>query len=220
MNSPELSLVFPVYNEEDSLPLLKNELENFFGTAHSCEVIFINDGSTDNTGSILQQWAEDPKFRVIHISENIGHQQALIQGIQAARGGWVVTMDADLQDPFQTIFEMISKSKEGFEVVHAQRATRMGESFFRRGLTWVFYRVAKYFFRVPLLVDVGDFRLMSRHAIDVYVSKVKEPRVPRKEIPTLALPQAITRYRRAPRVRGKSKFSFLGLIRLGLQIIG
>lgn len=217
----ELSLVIPMFNEEEIIPFLKTELEIFFSSfPNEFEIIFVNDGSTDATPKLLSQWAlENKHIQLVNLSTNEGHQKALLHGIQNAKGKWVLTMDADLQDPLELLSTLLSKGKEGFDVVHAQRITREGESIIRKASTWLFYRIAKGVFQKSLLLDVGDFRLMSNTALKTYFSQVQNPSILRKEIPRLPLNQAVVGYQRKPRLKGKSKFTLYKLLKFALEIL-
>lgn len=216
----QLSLVFPLFNEEKVISHLQKELNRHSELQKHCEIILVNDGSSDQTQALLEMWSsQDSRVRIIHLKKNIGHQKAILEGLKAATGMNVVTMDADLQDPVEMIPAMISKASEGFDVVHTQRISREGEPIFRKTITWLFYRVAKHVFQKSILLDAGDFRLMSRKAIEVYFSTVEHPHILRHQILSLPLKQTVLKYHRNPRIDGKSKFTFIRLAELAINII-
>ena len=216
-----LSLVFPVFNEEDSIPLLQIELEEFFqNNNQNYEILLVNDGSTDRTKEALDLWAtNNKKVKIIHLEQNQGHQQALIHGLRHSLGNCVVTLDSDLQDPIELISQMLDVSKQGTDIIHMQRISREGERIPRKIITWMFYRLAKNIFQKKLYLDVGDFRLMTRKALDVYFLMYPNPNVLREEIPNVPVSQKLVQYRRNPRLRGNSKFHFFALVRLGCDIL-
>lgn len=216
----QLSLVFPLFNEEKVIPYLQKELNRHPELQNDCEIVLVNDGSSDNTQVLLETWgSQDSRVQVVHLKQNIGHQKAILEGLKAAKGLNVITMDADLQDPVEMIPAMISKAAEGFDVVHTQRISREGEPMFRKTMTWLFYRVAKHVFQKSILLDAGDFRLMSRKAIEVYFSTVERPHILRHQILSLPLKQTVLKYHRNPRIDGESKFTFFRLAQLAIHII-
>jgi polyisoprenyl-phosphate glycosyltransferase len=137
-----LSLVIPVYNEEQVLPLLHDEIRRFAAMLPCpLEVVIVNDGSRDRTIELLAAWAqEDPALTVLDLSRNFGHQVAATAGLDYASGDAVVLMDADLQDPLDVVHEMIRRYMEGYDVVYGQRVAREGEGVFKRASAWLFYR--------------------------------------------------------------------------------
>jgi dolichol-phosphate mannosyltransferase len=216
----QLSLVFPLFNEEKVIPFLQKELNRHLELQNNCEIVLVNDGSSDNTQALLEAWSsQDPRVNIIHLKQNIGHQKAILEGLKAAKGENVITIDADLQDPIEMISSMVSKADEGFDVVHTQRISRSGEPLIRKSMTWLFYRLAKHIFQKSILLDAGDFRLMSRKAIQVYFATVEYPHILRHQILNLPLKQTVLNYHRNPRVVGESKFTFIRLAQLAINII-
>src|SRR5271170_7983432 len=133
MARPTLSLVLPVYNEEEVLPILHGRLQEFLGKVGvDAEVIFVNDGSTDRSMTLLRELvAKDARYKVVSFSRNFGHGNAITAGVDYARGHAVVIMDADLQDPPEVIVKMLERWREGYDVVYAQRLKREGETAFK-----------------------------------------------------------------------------------------
>lgn len=163
-----VSLVLPVYNESDAIDTLVEQLRAAMEQAQlRYEMVFVNDGSTDTSGSQLDALAaEDSRIRVVHFSRNFGHQPALHAGLNYAQGDLIVVMDSDLQDDPQSIPRMIDKWREGYEVVYAIR-TKRKESWLKRTLFAAFYRVLNAVSRAPIPNDAGNFGLMDRAVVDV-----------------------------------------------------
>ncbi|MCC7460579.1 MAG: glycosyltransferase family 2 protein [Proteobacteria bacterium] len=215
MNRKKLSIVIPVYNEEQAIPYLKTALLDFGKTLPmELEVVLVNDGSSDNTKAMLHDWKHQQSGIVVcDLLVNTGHQQAIQSGLELATGDYVVTMDADLQDPVPVIFDFIRKSEEGFDVVHSRRISRKNENTFRKVAAWIFYRLAKRLLNQNMLLDVGDFRLVTREALQQYLI-LPDRKFVRGEIIQLQVPQAVVSYHREGRVAGVSKFSFRKLLEL------
>jgi polyisoprenyl-phosphate glycosyltransferase len=166
--SPELSVVVPLYNEAEVLPEFGRRLAAVLpACASSWEVLYVDDGSTDESPAILLAAAAvDPAVRVMRFTRNFGHQAAVTAGIEHARGAAVVVIDADLQDPPEVIPELMAGWRAGFEVVSAVRAVREGENALRLLFIRVFYRLIRRISSVDLTPDVGDFRLLDRKVAD------------------------------------------------------
>src|SRR5947209_12688230 len=154
------SIVLPIYNEEATLPILVRRLDALLSELDGpAEAIFVDDGSSDTSGIFLDACAKaDPRFRLIKLSRNFGHQIAISAGMDAARGDAVIVMDADLQDPPEVVHRMVEQWKHGFQVVYARRLSREGESAFKRISANLFYRALARVAAVDIPKDVGDFR--------------------------------------------------------------
>jgi glycosyltransferase involved in cell wall biosynthesis len=211
-----LSIVVPCYNEEPGLPLLAAEIARFIDASpYPCEVLLVNDGSTDRTIDYLAEWsARDPRIKVLSLSRNFGHQLAATAGVDNALGDAVVLIDADLQDPLDVIHEMVAQYRLGYDVVCGQRAVRMGENFFKRASAWLFYRLMQFLFLRSLPHDVGDFRLMSRRCVDSLRSMRELHRFLRGMVAWVGYPQICVRYQRQPRAAGATKYPLSKMIRL------
>ena len=157
-----ISVVIPLYNEEENIPQLKERLVKATESwSEPFECVLVNDGSHDKTPLMLNQLAEeDSRFRIIHFSRNFGHQPAISAGIQHAKGDAVIIMDGDLQDPPEILLEFINKWKEGYEVVYAVR-TKRKEGFFKKLGYATFYRVLHAISDIDIPLDSGDFCLME-----------------------------------------------------------
>lgn len=220
--NPVLSVVVPMYNEEEVLPLLVQRLRPVLdGLGCDYEVVAVDDGSTDLTPALLQrlhrEWLQ---LRVVRLRTNAGHQAAISAGLQAARGDYLVTIDADLQDPPEVIGEMLAKAQqEGVDVVYGVRSDRTSDSLFKRVTARTFYRVIRGLSGSSAPSDAGDFRLMSRATVDAINELPEHNRVLRFIVPALGFPSAAVEYRRAERAAGASKYPFLKMLKLSLDSV-
>ena len=166
-----LSIVIPIYNEEPIIAELHRRLASFLPTLAAetgldWEVLFVNDGSSDRSLTLLRELAaEDSRFKVLSFSRNFGHQMAITAGVDRAEGDVVVIMDADLQDPPEVVVDMVARWREGYDVVYGVRARRLGETVFKRLTAALFYRMLRTLTGVEIPIDAGDFRLMSRAVV-------------------------------------------------------
>ncbi|BCW93405.1 MAG: glycosyl transferase [Thermoanaerobaculum sp.] len=219
--SVELSVVVPVFNEEENLPELYRRLTAVLGTAASSwEILFVDDGSRDRSWEIIRGLAEnDPHVRGLRFSRNFGHQMAFAAGLDHARGQAVVIMDADLQDPPELIPQLLAKHREGYEVVYAVRTARHGETFFKRLTAKLFYRLLARITSVHIPLDTGDFRLMGRRAVEAFRRLPERHRFTRGLVAWLGFPQTGVPYERAPRHAGTTKYPLRKMLRLALDAI-
>jgi polyisoprenyl-phosphate glycosyltransferase len=157
------SIVIPIFNEQAVLPLLFDRLDALLDRLDGrAEAVLVDDGSRDNSASLLAaKTASDSRYRFIKLSRNFGHQVAITAGMDAASGNAIIVMDADLQDPPEVVVEMIARWKDGFDVVYARRATRGGESVFKRKTAALFYKSLSLISSVQIPREVGDFRLIA-----------------------------------------------------------
>jgi len=212
----KLSIVVPMYNEERIVPLFRAAAQSFVNElACETEIVLVNDGSRDSTIEQLESWAlADHRIKVIHLSRNFGHQVAATAGLDHASGDAIVLMDADLQDPFSVIHEMIDRYCEGYDVAYGQREVREGETWFKLSTAWLFYRLMRFLVYKDLPVDAGDFRLISRECLDG-LSRMREiHRFLRGMTAWVGFPQVAVRYRRAPRAAGETKYPIRKLLSL------
>jgi dolichol-phosphate mannosyltransferase len=204
-----ISIIIPCYNEEPVIPFLRRELTTFLD-ALPCksEVILVNDGSRDNTLTLLVEWAqEDPRIHILQLSRNFGQDVATTAGLDHATGDAVILMDSDLQDPLHAIYGMIEQYCAGYDVVYGEREKRTGESPFKLLSAWLFYRLMRLLAYRDLPADVGNFRLISRPCLDA-LSKMREShRFLRGMIAWVGFPQTSVIYRRESRVAGVTKYS-------------
>ncbi len=204
-----LSIVIPVYNEQEVLPALRARLTACIDTLPcEVEVLLVNDGSTDGTLDVLHDWAcADPRINVLCMARNFGHQAALTAGLDEARGEAIVAIDADLQDPPEVIVQMLEKYREGYDVVYGRRTSRAGETLFKRFTAWGFYRLMRKLVHKDLPADVGDFRLVSRPCLDALKSMRETHRFIRGMVAWVGFPQTDVPFERAPRTAGKTNYS-------------
>lgn len=211
-----LSLVIPVFNEEEVLPLLLARLDTLLeATPCAAEVVFVDDGSADRTAELLAaRAAADPRVKVVRFARNFGHQVALTAGLEVAAGDAVVALDADLQDPPEVVEQMIERYRAGAHVVYAERLSREDEGPIKRGTAAVFYRLMRWFVHPRLPVNVGDFRLMSRPAVDALNRMPERARFIRGMVAWLGFPCDTVYYHRPGRAAGEAKYTFWKSLRL------
>lgn len=215
-NPTLLSVVIPCYNEEAVLPLLRERLEAFFASLPGrAEAVLVNDGSRDRTLEILLAWAhEDPRIKVVSLAGNFGHQTAVTAGLDYAAGDAVVIMDADLQDPPEVVHAMIERYCAGYDVVYGKRVERAGESVFKKFTAWAFYRVMQRVVHRDLPSDAGDFRLVSRAALDAVRAMREQHRFLRGMFAWVGFAQTAVEYKRAERAAGETKYPLHKMLKL------
>ncbi len=212
---PALSVVVPVFNEESNVDLLYQRLAGALSRLGEVEYIFVNDGSQDETLAKVKALRDrDASVKYLSFSRNFGHQVAVTAGLDAARGQAVVIIDADLQDPPEVIPELYQKFQEGFDVVYAVRSQRKGESFLKKFTAKVFYRLLRFLTGFSIPVDVGDFRLMSRRAVDVFNHLRERHRYVRGMVSWLGFKQTGVSYVRDPRHSGETKYTLGKMFKL------
>jgi polyisoprenyl-phosphate glycosyltransferase len=213
------SIVIPIYNEEESfLPLVKRLREVMDQLDGPAEVILIDDGSRDGSYALMEQAnSEDPRFKLLQLSRNFGHQVAITAGMDVAAGQAVIVMDADLQDPPEVILQMIDRWKEGYEVVYALRERRDGETLFKRRSATLFYGIQRRLADTDQPVDVGDFRLVDRKALDAFLQMRERNRYVRGMFSWIGFRQTAVPYARASRQAGQSKYPLRKMVRLALD---
>lgn len=211
-----LSVVIPVFNEEEVLPETYRRLtEVMEGLSEPYELIFVNDGSRDRSPEILDRLArEDPRVRVIHFSRNFGHQAAITAGMDYARGEAVIVIDADLQDPPEVIPEMVARWREGYEVVYGKRVKREGETFFKRFTASIFYRFLRAMTEIDIPLDTGDFRLVDRKVVEVMKLLREKNRFIRGLIAWVGFRQVALEYVRHKRFAGTTKYPLRKMLKL------
>jgi polyisoprenyl-phosphate glycosyltransferase len=215
MDAMKYSIVVPIYNEEESFAELVKRLSGVMDRLDGpAEVILVDDGSHDASYQLMSQVnRDDPRFKVIQLSRNFGHQVAITAGMDAAAGQAVVIIDADLQDPPEVILEMAARWQEGYEVVYAVREHREGETRFKTGTATVFYNLLRRLADVEQPVDVGDFRLVDRKALDAFLLMREHNRYVRGMFSWIGFRQGAVRYQRASRHAGTSKYPLRKMIK-------
>lgn len=214
-----LCVVIPVYNEAAMLPLLVPRLLNALAYVPAeCSVLFVDDGSKDHTASLLADFAvQHPQIGYLKFARNFGKEAAMTAGIDHADADAVVVIDADLQDPPELIKDFWQKFDEGYDVVYGQRATRAGESWLKRTTASAFYRVMDRMSRIPVPRDTGDFRLMSRRAVDALKQLRERHRFMKGLFAWVGYKQVGLLYHRDPRAAGTTKFNYWKLWNFALE---
>lgn len=208
-----VSVVIPLLNEEEAIPLLLSRLRKTLDRL-TWEIVFVDDGSTDTTSFLLEQAAlEDPRIKLLRFSRNFGHQAAVTAGLDFANGDAVIVMDADLQDPPELLPQMLELFEQGFDVVSPQRISREAESRFKRWSAAVFYRVLSRMASQRLTPDVGDFRLFSRRAVRAIRSLREQHRYIRGMVAWLGLREAVLPFERRSRAAGQTKYPLMKMLR-------
>ncbi|MCR4324826.1 MAG: glycosyltransferase family 2 protein [Candidatus Curtissbacteria bacterium] len=214
-----ISIVIPILNEEKNIPVLYKEvIKNVEG--FNREFIFINDGSTDRSAEIINKLREkDKSVKLVNLSRNFGHQIAITCGVDMAGGDAAIIMDADLQDPPTVIPKMIKKWQEGYDVVYGKRLKREGESYFKLWTARAFYSLINLLSGTKIPDNVGDFRLISKNVIEVLKVTREYQRFLRGMISWVGFDQTAVQFKRARRYSGKSKYSTLSMVKLGVDAL-
>jgi len=224
MAGPVLSLVLPIYNEEAIIPELDRRLRAFLadvgsGVGDAWEVIFVNDGSKDRSPALLKELAAaEPRYKVLSLSRNFGHQMAITAGLDRASGDAVVVMDADLQDPPEVVRQMVARWREGFDVVFGVRSRRHGETAFKKLTAAIFYRLLRGMLGdVSIPVDAGDFRLMSRPVVLTLRALRERHRFVRGLVWWVGFRQTSVSYERPARFAGETKYPLRRMLRFAID---
>lgn len=214
-----ISVVIPIYNEEAIIPELHRRLSSVMAAMpETYELVFVNDGSRDRSVELLRDLAgRDPHSRLVNLSRNFGHQIAITAGMDLAQGDAVVIIDADLQDPPEVIPELAAKWREGFDVVYAVREQRQGESLFKRVTAAGFYRLISKITNVDIPVDTGDFRLMSRTAVEGLKRVREKNRFVRGLVAWLGFKQTGVKFVRHERFAGETKYPLKKMLKFAFD---
>ncbi|MCU0449283.1 MAG: glycosyltransferase family 2 protein [Bernardetiaceae bacterium] len=215
-----LSVVIPIYNEEANLPLLHQRLSQVMqGLGQSYELIFVNDGSRDQSLALVKALAQtDAQVKYVDLSRNFGHQIAVSAGLDRTLGRHVVIIDADLQDPPELIVPMYQKTQhEGYEVVYAKRKKRQGESWLKLLTAKWFYRILANITSIHIPVDTGDFRIMDRRVVEALRQMPEANKFLRGQISWIGYRQTFVEYERGERHGGKTGYTYSKMIRLALN---
>ena len=211
-----VSVVVPVCNEQANLPELRTRLTAALGD-HEFECILVDDGSTDATAAMVRDFArEDPRFKLVSLSRNFGHQAAIVAGLTFARGACVAVMDGDLQDPPELIPDMVRVWRKGAEVVYGLRTARR-ERWFTRATAAIFYRIQSRLTKTPMPLDAGDFAVMDRRVVDVIVAIGERHPYVRGLRSWVGFRQVAFPYERERRRRGARKYTVWTLLDLAVS---
>ena len=214
-----ISVVIPCFNEENSIPFFYSEMERIqIEMKKKFEYIFINDGSTDNTLSVLRRLnASNPNVHYLSFSRNFGKDAALYAGLQRATGDYVTVMDADLQDPPELLIDMYAKIQEGYDVVGTRRADRKGEppirSFFAKAFYWLINKISD----TEMVDGARDFRLMTRQVVDAILELKEVNRFSKGLFSWVGFDVAYISYENRERVAGETSWSFWKLLNYSLD---
>ena len=212
----KVSVVVPCYNEELSVERFYREATAVFsGQAFDYELIFVDDGSSDNTFLKLDELAKaDAKVKVLSFSRNFGQQAAIICGFRASTGDAVVEMDCDLQDPVEVVLEMVKRFEEGFEVVHGRRLSRKGESRFKKSTAKAYYKFLNKITTSKIPQNTGDFKLLSRRVCDIICELSEKGKYLRGLESWVGFKQTFVDFERHARQEGETKYTLKKMVRL------
>jgi glycosyltransferase involved in cell wall biosynthesis len=223
MTAPKLSIVVPCYNEAACLSALHARLTEaaLAAVGEDYEIVLINDGSRDNSWSMMAQLASvDVHIVAIDLSRNHGHQLALTAGLDLCRGQFAFIVDADLQDPPELLGPMLeTMAREGADVVYGVRTERAGETAFKKATAAAFYRLLKRATDVDIPLDAGDFRLMTRRALDVFLAMPEQARFVRGMVAWGGFRQVPFAYERAARLAGETKYPLTKMVRFAFDAL-
>lgn len=214
-----LSVVVPVFNEEDVLPEFHRRLHAVLQSlGESFEILYVDDGSRDDTPAILRALhAADARTGFIRFSRNFGKEAGMSAGLRACCGEAVVLVDVDLQDPPELIPQMLAAWRNGADMVNMQRRVRHGETATKRGTARLFYRFFNWLSEVPIPENVGDFRLLGRRVVDALNSLPERTRFLKGMFAWVGFHQVTLEYDRAPRLAGTSKWRYWKLWNFALE---
>ena len=217
----KVTIIVPAFNEEAVLDLFYTELHAEVGKLpYDCAIIFVNDGSSDQTPQILDRIAEsDPAVKPIHLSRNFGHQAALSAGLEAADGDYIITMDADGQHPPVLLAEMLKLAESGYDIVLTQRIEKEEDHSFKRKTSDLFYKIINKLSDTQTLPGGADFRLMNRAALNALLSMPEYHRFLRGMVSWIGFKSVILPFEVPERIAGKSKYSLKKMVRLASDAV-
>jgi len=216
----KVSIIIPCYNEGETIEEFYRRMASVAGASegYCFEFLFVNDGSSDDTGRSLNALAErDERVKVVHLARNMGHQIAITAGMDYADGEVAVIIDADLQDPPEEIPRMLEKIREGFNLVHAQRRRREGEGWFKLLTAWFFYKLIRSFSTREIIDNCGDFRAFDRNVLKAVRGFRERHRFMRGIFATIGFKQGVIQYDRDRRYAGKTKYPFRKMLGLAVN---
>lgn len=215
-----ITLIIPVYNEEEVLELLYERLKVFRDSRkdYRFEFLFINDGSTDKTLEIIKNLREkDKDISYINLARNFGKETSMLAGLDYAKGDAVVFLDADLQDPPELINEFIKYWEQGYDDVYAQRKTREGESWLKKLTSKIYYRLLSKLTRIPIQIDTGDFRLLDRRVVNALKKAREDSRSMKSMMSWVGYKKKAVFFDRPERAAGETKWNFVKLVGLAID---
>ena len=216
----KITIIIPAYNEEESLPHLYERLEKLMSSMehYEFEILFVNDGSKDNTINLIKEYREkDNRICYVDFSRNFGKEIAMIAGLDYATGDCVIFMDADLQDPPELIPELVKYWEEGYDDVYAKRSSRKGETWLKKFTSKMYYRVLQHLTNVPIQQDTGDFRLLDRRCVNALRKMRESQRNSKSMFSWIGYKKKEVLYDRDPRIAGQTKWNYKKLVDLAID---
>lgn len=222
MNTKKVTILIPCYNEEKSLPLLYDEICSLIDKLqeYRWEILFVNDGSYDRTLSVVKELrAKDSRICFVDLSRNFGKEAAMLAGFDYATGDCMIIMDADLQDPVDVIPLMLKEWNlgAGYDDVYAKRITRGKESWLRKQLSLLYYKMLQKTTSIDVLQNVGDFRLLDRKCIDALKQMRESERNTKGMFCWIGFKKKEILFDRGDRVEGRSSWNLLSLLNLAID---
>lgn len=216
----KITILVPAYNEEEALPLLYERVSKIMNDIkdYEFELLFVNDGSKDNTLNEIKKLREqDKRVSYVDFSRNFGKEIGMIAGLDYATGDCVIIMDADLQDPPELIPQMVELWEQGYDDVYAQRKSRKGETWLKKFTSKMYYKVLQSLTRVPIQKDTGDFRLLDRRCVNALKKMRETSRCSKSMFSWIGYNKKAILYDRDPRIAGKTKWNYMKLIDLAID---
>ena len=216
----KITIIIPAYNEEESLPPLYERLEKLMSSMehYEFEILFVNDGSKDNTINLIKEYREkDNRISYVDFSRNFGKEIAMVAGLDYATGDCVIFMDADLQDPPELIPELVKYWEEGYDDVYAKRNSRKGETWLKKFTSKMYYRVLQHLTNIPIQEDTGDFRLLDRRCVNALKKMRESQRQSKSMFSWIGYKKKEVLYDRDPRIAGKTKWNYKKLVDLAID---
>lgn len=216
----KISFVLPIYNEQDNIPILYGKLRDIVTTLWvDHEMVFVNDWSQDDSlNKLIDLHASDPKVKVIDLARNFWHERALTAGLDRAEGDYIVIMDADMQDPPETIIPMFQKLNEGYDVVYAKRKLRH-DGWMKNTASNLFYRFINKLSEVPMPLDTGNFRIFTKQVLTEIRRFHEQSRFIRWMFAWLGFSVAAVEFERTQRIHGKTGYGWFRLFKLGMDAV-
>lgn len=216
----KISIIIPAYNEEESLPILYDRIKKLIDNMNNYEfeVLFVNDGSKDNTIELIKEMRKiDKRICYVDFSRNFGKEIAMIAGLDYATGDCVIFMDADLQDPPELIPELIKYWEQGYDDVYAKRKSRKGETWLKKFTSTMYYRVLQKLTRIEIQKDTGDFRLLDRRCVNALKKLRESQRNTKSMFSWIGYNKKEVLYDRDPRIAGSTKWNYVRLVDLAID---
>lgn len=221
MSEPIFSVIVPIFNELENLPLLYERVRNVMdSTGETWELLLVDDGSSDGSTDVIRQLAaQDPRVWPVIFARNFGHQIAVTAGMDYSRGQAVTIIDADLQDPPEVILDLIAKWRQGYQIVYAVRSEREGESWFKLSTASLFYKLIYKITDVKIPLNTGDFRLIDRQALAVINDMRERNRFLRGMGAWVGFKQTGVEYKRHARHAGQTHYPLKKMMQLALNAV-